>query len=156
MKLELQAIECGHSFFGFCGSVGQNDWQSRRDEQISEGLTMEFEFLAYRLVGLLPVLGVMAVGVFLAVQHRWRNPRVCMLVGIALLLAMGTYVFLPIILQLVMSQIEMGIGREKLVFFVHTFIYSSASAVVWGLVLFAIFGRDGIVHPPTEPDDDYE
>lgn len=121
---------------------------------------MDFEGQAYRLVCTLPILGVMTVGVFLAFLHRWRNPRVCTLVGIALLLAMGVYVFFPIVSSLAMKYLVdpnmMAEGGRHIVSLVHTLVYSTASAVVWGLVLFAIFGRGGVVDSQPEPDDDYE
>ncbi len=132
----------------------------RRDKQISKGLIMEFEFLAYRLVGSLPVFCVMMVGVWLAFQHRWRNSRVCTLVGIALSLEMGSRIVLPILQQLVsrlmMDNLEMGADRLRIYMLLSAFFYSATSAVVWGLVLFAIFGRDGIVRSSPAADDDYE
>ena len=36
----------------------------------------------------------------------------------------------------------------------QSLVYSMASAVVWGLVLFAIFGPNGIVRSHSEPDSD--
>ena len=39
---------------------------------------------------------------------------------------------------------------------VPTFLYSVPSAVVWGLVLWAIFGEGGVVRSAPEHDDMYD
>jgi hypothetical protein len=76
------------------------------------------------------------------------------------MLAMGIRIAFPFVQMLVMRLLLDDMGMEaggwRIYSLFASFIYCSASAVVWGLVLFAIFGRDGIVHPPTEPDDDYQ
>lgn len=119
---------------------------------------MDIEGMAYRLVGALPAVAVMFVGVCLAFQYRWKNPRGCTLVGIALLLAMAVYVVLPVIshfiFQAMTNRFEMDAGRWRIFSFVQTIVFSCAWSVVWGLVLFAIFGRNGLLQPPLEPDED--
>ncbi|MBT4867956.1 MAG: hypothetical protein HON53_22875 [Planctomycetaceae bacterium] len=80
--------------------------------------------------------------------------------GIALSLEMGSRIVLPILQQLVsrlmMDNLEMGADRLRIYMLLSAFFYSATSAVVWGLVLFAIFGRDGIVRSSPAADDDYE
>lgn len=120
---------------------------------------MDIEGMAFRLVGALPAVAVMIVGVWLAFHFRWKNPRGCTLLGVALLLAMGVYVVLPVIshvvFQAMANQFDMDVGRWRIFSLVQTLIFSVAWSIVWGLVLFAIFGRNGLLQPPPETDEDY-
>ena len=121
---------------------------------------MDFESHAYRLIGTLPIFVVLLIGLGCCFQQRWRNYRVCSLVGIALFLALGMRVIMPFVMQ-VLIQILIdrggpGLLRGPLLTIVPTFVYSAASAVIWGLVLWAIFGEGGVVRSAPRHDDMYD
>lgn len=118
---------------------------------------MGVEYHVYRLVGSLPVFVVLLVGIALCIKQHWRQPKVCTLVGMALLLTVGIRVVFPIVVQPMLALLWNSFGVDdvptSLRILLPTFLYASASAVVWGLVLWAVFGDGGVVRSVADRDD---
>jgi hypothetical protein len=103
------------------------------------------EQMAYRMVGSLPVLIVLFVGGVLCLKRAWRHPRACMLTGIAILIAFGSYTVMPIITMLMSQVFGFRSGDVGIHFWMimHQLIYSIPVCAMWILLLVVIFGREG-------------
>lgn len=120
---------------------------------------MNFEGYAYRLICGLPVFLVLLIGMALCFQQHWRNQKVCTLVGIALAMALGVRIVFPFLMQVfyqaVINRLDPAQLRGQMLMLVPTLLYAAA-AVIWGLVLWAIFGGGGVVRSVQEQDDMYD
>lgn len=107
---------------------------------------MDWEGQIGRLIGLTPNFAVLLVGVILALKRLPKFPRPCWFLLAALLLDGFANLALPAFMQQVMSFISMNgynfRGENQMLWMIlWTVPYSLVSAVIWGLVLFAVFDR---------------
>ena len=98
----------------------------------------------YTWLGSIPVLLVWIVGVILCLRNAGRDSRAAVLVGSAIMIMVFGRFILPFAVQAIV------IGFQKvsleLNIFVSSFIYSLPTAVAWGLMFAAVFGRKPIDH----------
>jgi hypothetical protein len=99
----------------------------------------------------LPLLLVWLVGIVLAVTRWQRHPKVSLLALIALVLALLETIlngFLSMWIPVMFTEQGMTPAQIGTAFAVWRFIASIMGAVVWGLVLVAIFRwRDDLIPP---------
>jgi hypothetical protein len=99
----------------------------------------------------LPLLLVWLVGIVLAVTRWQRHPKVSLLALIALVLALLETILnglLSVWLPMMLTEQGMDSMQIGTVFGVWRFISSIVGAVIWGLVLAAIFRwRDDLIAP---------
>lgn len=99
----------------------------------------------------LPLILVWLVGIVLAVTRWQRHPKVSMLALIALILTLLETIvsnFLSIWLPIMLTEQGTSATQIGTIFGVWRFIASLVGAVIWGLVLAAIFRwRDELIPP---------
>jgi hypothetical protein len=99
----------------------------------------------------LPLLLVWLVGIVLAVARWQRHPKVSLLALIALVLALLETIlngFLSVWIPVMLTEQGMTSMQIGTAFAIWRFVASLVGAVIWGLVLAAIFRwRDDLVPP---------
>ena len=99
----------------------------------------------------LPLFLVWLVGIVLAVTRWQRHPKVSMLALIALVLTLLETIisnFLSIWLPIMLTEQGTSATQIGTIFGIWRFIASLVGAVIWGLVLAAIFRwRDELIPP---------
>ena len=63
---------------------------------------------------------------------------------------------MQVFIQIVIDRGDPELLQGPLLTIVTTFLYSVPTAVIWGLVLWAIFGEGGVVRSAPEHDDMYD
>ena len=103
----------------------------------------------------LPVILIWLVGIVLAVTRWQRHPKVSLLALIALVLALLETIvngFLSVWIPVMLTEQGVSTAQMGTVFGIWRFISSIVGAVIWGLVLAAIFRwRDDLI-PPVPGD----
>lgn len=107
---------------------------------------MDWEGQIGRLIGLTPNFAVLLVGVILALKRFPKYPRPCWFLLAALLLDGFASLALPTVVVQINDFFFVftnnSVGQESMLrFLILTLPYSLVSAVIWGLVLFAVFDR---------------
>ena len=104
------------------------------------------EMLAPTLTALLtqlPVILVLLAGFILSLIHWQQHPRVSLLTAIAVvgfLAIMLIQTFLNVWLPITLYQQDWDASQIGIIFTMNSVISSLASAVLWGLLLIAMFG----------------
>jgi hypothetical protein len=109
-------------------------------------LGADWNMIVMRYMAMAPMLLVMGVGLVLALRNLPKFPRPCWVLLAALALDGFSQLAMPTIMQTIVSMYggwsnPPGSQSHHLLTFVYTLPGSLINAVVWGLVLFAIFDR---------------
>jgi len=122
---------------------------------------MNADQIQWQIAGFLgasPYLAVLLVGAYFCIRRAWRHPRACLLTGIAIAIAVGSRVALPILSNLMFSSVfnnVQGLHDIHLRVFIQSLFYAIPTAASWGLLLWVIFGPDGYnVNPDAVWEDD--
>lgn len=107
-------------------------------------------------MALTPMLLVVLAGTTLAIRRLPKYPRPCWLILAALAIDAFSSLALPVAMQYVTSLLSMntGVQNHVMMAFLWTLPYSLISALVWGMVLFAVFDRPD--SPKFLKEDDLE
>lgn len=120
---------------------------------------MNLEYHLYRIIGTMPTCIMIVVGIILAVRNYRTHPRTCGVLLLALLLDGCATLLLPIGLQTVTTTLQQlglfnSMNQPGLWALIWTLPYSLVSALIWGLILYAIFDRPAPPKFPEEEDRD--
>lgn len=104
-----------------------------------------FEYEIARLIGLAPNLIVIAIGAMMAYHRMPRSPQACRFLLAALVIEAFSYLGMSSIMGVLMRLISEGNPALEQNHFLRIILmslpYSLVNAVVWSLVLLAMFGH---------------
>lgn len=103
----------------------------------------EFDYHVARIMALGPSLLVILVGVVLSLRNLPKYPRPCWVLLLALAIDGLSNLGLPIVMQTIMQVLSLNNPGQNHVLWtvLWTLPYSVVNAVIWCLVLFAVFDR---------------
>ena len=102
---------------------------------------MDLEIYVYQLIGSLPAMLIYLAGAVMCVVYARNNPRASVLVAVAIAVSLATRFVLPFLSNLIFSRLS-GSGdmsEIRIRVAVQSFVYSIPHALVWGLLLWAVF-----------------
>ena len=107
---------------------------------------MDYEYHIYRIIGTIPTYAMILVGIVFALRSFPKHPRSSGILLAALVLDGGANLLLPFVMQTAATTIQqLGLfnaaNQQGLWALVWTLPFSLVSALIWGLILFAVFDR---------------
>ena len=103
------------------------------------------EILIFGLLGSFPLLLVWLAGAVFCVIYARRMPVACTLTGVALAIALVTRVTLPFISTWFFQGFLTNMDQLRWRVALQYFVFSIPSAIVYGLLLWAIFGSASLM-----------